>query len=76
MSSLFLGVRLPTKTYERISINDINLDNSVKQLKNELSQKINFPSGEMGKKKTIFIKTYLKINYFCYLKNFYTVEKF
>lgn len=50
MSSLYLGVRFPAKTYERILINDINLENNVKQLKNELSQKINFPSGDMGKK--------------------------
>lgn len=50
MSSVYLGVRFPTKTYERILINDINLENNVKQLKNVVSQKINFPSDEMGKK--------------------------
>lgn len=49
MSSLYLGVRLPEKPYERLKLDDVNFSTTnVVDLKNDAEKLLNFSHDELG----------------------------
>lgn len=50
MASLYLGIRLPEKPFERLKLTNIDLDTkNVAALKIEAEKILNFPHNELGK---------------------------
>lgn len=49
MASLYLGIRLPEKPFERLKLTNINLlTKNVVELKVEAEKILNFPHNELG----------------------------
>lgn len=49
MSSLYLGVRLPEKPYERLKLDDVNLSTTnIVDLKIDAEKLLNFSHSELG----------------------------
>lgn len=49
MSTIYLGVRLPPKPYERIRLDDIELDETIKTLKYQASLATKINTDTLGK---------------------------
>lgn len=50
MASLYLGIRLPEKPFERLKLSNIDLiTKNVADLKIEAEKLLNFPHNELGK---------------------------
>lgn len=51
MASLYLGVRLPEKPFQRLKLTNVDLiTKNVADLKKDTEQLLNFPHNELGKK--------------------------
>lgn len=50
MASLYLGIRLPEKPFERVKLSNIDLQTkNVAELKIDAEKMLNFPHNELGK---------------------------